>query len=163
MKDGWWSLLYGEHHFLFRSWRRKLQEAGIVDMKLLAVCSTMTATAGEINLISKWFAMIACSALLENWSSINLVWEGREDCVWRECLVTRICTYTWTSRWSLVWFIEVLFCEVKSYSFWVVIVGGMSVVVSHSVGWVWWGRLFFGCSSLWLCVIYVLHIVIYIL
>ena len=116
MKDGWWSLLFGEHHFLFRFWRRKLQEAGIVDMKLLAVCSTMTATAGETNLISKMFAVIACSALLENWSSITLVWEWREDCVWRECLVTRICTYTWTLRWSLVWFNEVLFCEVKSYS-----------------------------------------------
>ena len=46
---------------------------------------------------------------------------------------------------------------------WVVIVGGMSVVFSHSVSWVWWRRLVFGCSSLWLGVIYVLHIMIYIL
>ena len=32
----------------------------------LFVCSTMAATAGEINLISKWFAMIVCSARVEN-------------------------------------------------------------------------------------------------
>ena len=62
MKNGRWSLVFGEHHFLFRSWRRELQEAGVVDRKLLVVCSTMAATAGEINLISKWFAMIVCSA-----------------------------------------------------------------------------------------------------
>ena len=43
-----------------------LQEARVIDMKLLVVCSTMTATASEINLISRWFAMIACSALVEN-------------------------------------------------------------------------------------------------
>ena len=66
MKDGCWSLLFGEHHFLFCSWRRKLQEARIIDMNLLVVCSTMTATTGEINLISEWFAMIVCPAWVEN-------------------------------------------------------------------------------------------------
>ena len=43
-----------------------LQEARIVDMKLLVVRLTIPATAGEINLISRWFPMIACSALVEN-------------------------------------------------------------------------------------------------
>ena len=38
---------------------KKLQEARMVDMNLLVVCSTMTA-------ISKWFAMIVCSAWVEN-------------------------------------------------------------------------------------------------
>ena len=52
--------------FLFGPWRRTLQEAGIIDMKLLVVCLTMTATASDINLISRWFAMVACSALVEN-------------------------------------------------------------------------------------------------
>ena len=37
-------------------------------------------------------------------------------------------------------------------------VGGISVVFSHSVSWMWWGRVVFECSSLWLCVIYILHI-----
>ena len=43
-----------------------LQEARIIDMNLLVVCSTMTATAGEINLISEWFAMIVCPAWVKN-------------------------------------------------------------------------------------------------
>ena len=52
--------------FLVSFLEKKLREARIVDMNLLVVCSTMTATAGEINLISKWFAMIVCSAWVEN-------------------------------------------------------------------------------------------------
>ena len=51
------SLVFGEHHFLFRSWGRELQEARIVDM-IVSCCSTMAATANEINLISRWFTMI---------------------------------------------------------------------------------------------------------
>ena len=62
MDDGRWYLA----SIISCSWRRKLQEAGVVDRKMLVVCSTMAATAGEINLISKWFAMIVCSAWVEN-------------------------------------------------------------------------------------------------
>ena len=70
--------------------------------KRAVVCSTMAATVGEINLISKWFAMIVCSAWAENWIDYHIVWEWHEDHVWRECLVARICAYTWISRWSLI-------------------------------------------------------------
>ena len=121
--------------------------------------STITMSANEINLISMWFAMVVRSALAKNWLCFTLVWEWREDWVCKECLVTRICTYTWTSRWRLVWFNEVLFCEVKSYSksFWVVVVNGKSLVFSHCVGWVWGGHLVSWCSSVWSCMISILH------
>ena len=38
MEDGWWSFVFREHHFFiswFRSGRKKLQEAGIVDIVLV--------------------------------------------------------------------------------------------------------------------------------
>ena len=36
------------------------------NMNLFVVKSAMTATAGEINPISEWFAMIVCPACVEN-------------------------------------------------------------------------------------------------
>ena len=38
-----------------------------MDMNLLACRSTMTVIPNEIKLISKWFAMTGCSALVENY------------------------------------------------------------------------------------------------
>ena len=45
----------------------------------------------EINPISKWFAMSDFSVLVENCLVCSLVWEWRENRVWKGCLVTRIC------------------------------------------------------------------------
>ena len=65
-----------------------------MDGKLLRRHSTTTVIPNEINPISKWFAMSGFSVLLENCFVCSLVWEWREDRVWKGCLVTRICTYS---------------------------------------------------------------------
>ena len=52
-----------------------MHDAGFMDMKLLAFRSTTTVIPNERNLISKWFAMTAGSAFVENWLSITLVLE----------------------------------------------------------------------------------------
>ena len=87
----------------------------------------------------------------------DLVWEWSETRVWRECLVTRICTYTWTSRWSLVWFNGVLCFGIKSYfksfELWLWAAYRLFLAIlwieCDGVVFVSW------CSSLWLCVIYI--------
>ena len=100
-------------HFLIPFWEK--EAPGSWNCRYCSCHSTMTVTATKINLISEWFVMIVCSCSADNRLCLDLVWDWRDDWVWRECLVTRICTYTRTSRCSLVWFNEVLYCEVKSY------------------------------------------------
>ena len=46
------------------------------------------------NLISEWLTMTGFSVSCREHFWVDLVWEWRGDCAWRECLVTRICTYT---------------------------------------------------------------------
>ena len=59
---------------MFRSWRRKLQEAGIVD---ISRHSTMTVTVNKVNLIFKCFF---CDRLFlfGREMSFDLVWKWRE-------------------------------------------------------------------------------------
>ena len=47
--------------------------------EFVSCCSTMTVTADEINLISRWFVLIVRPALAENWLCFVLIWEWRED------------------------------------------------------------------------------------
>ena len=97
------------------------------------------------------FVLVWCGELC-----FDLVWEWREAWVLRECLVTRICTY-WTSMWSLVWFNEVLCCDVKSYfkSFelwlWAAYRLCLAILWIECDGIV----LVSYCSSSWLCMIYI--------
>ena len=97
----------------------------------------------------KCFAMWVLFAFVENCFVISLIWEWREIRVWKGCLVTRICTYTWTSRWSLVWFNEVLRCEVKSKSFklWLCAACRLWLIAILFV------RVVMGSSSLWMFVL----------
>ena len=45
----------------------------------VSCCSTMTVTANEINLISRWFVLIVRPASAENWLCFVIIWEWRED------------------------------------------------------------------------------------
>ena len=94
----------------------------------------------------------ALFVFVENCFVFSLVWEWREVLVWKECLVTRICTYTWASRWSLVRFNEVLFCEVKSYfkSFESWLWAACRLCFSHS-----FVQIRMGSSILWMFVLVV--------
>ena len=51
-----------------------------------------------------------------NIAILNLVWERQVVRLWMQCLVTWICTYTWTSRWPLFCSMDFLFCDAKSFS-----------------------------------------------
>ena len=156
MKDGWWSLVLGEHHFLSvlgehssmklesSTWRCQLsfdndydRQRNQSDFKMVCYDCLFLIGCGE--------------------QCFDLDWEWREARVWRECPVTRICTYTWTSRWSFVCLNEVLGFEVKSYSksfeLWLWAAYRMCsdilwVVRDEVVLAVW-------CSSSWLCMIYI--------
>ena len=59
--------------FLFRSWRRKLQEAGIVDINLsfnIDCDHQVLLLFLEVNLIPEWFVMVVCSCFVENCVSV---------------------------------------------------------------------------------------------
>ena len=60
---------------------------------MLSCHSTTIVIPNEINPISKWFAMSVFSVLVENCFVYSLVWEWRENRVWKGCLVIRICTF----------------------------------------------------------------------
>ena len=66
MKNGCWSLLFDEHHFLFCSWRRKLQEAGVIDRKLLVIVWQRL-----------WLSMKSI------WFQVGLLWSSVLDWLWR--------------------------------------------------------------------------------
>ena len=51
--------------FLFRSWRRKLHEAGIVEI-ILSFNNDCDRKPNKLTLISKWLVMIVCSCSAEN-------------------------------------------------------------------------------------------------
>ena len=88
-------LVFGEHHFLIRFLLKKNVPGRWNDRYELVVLSfDNDCDPNEINPISKWFAMSGFSVLAENCFVFSLVWEGRENRVWKGCLVTRICTYT---------------------------------------------------------------------
>ena len=60
--------------FLFRSWRRKLQEAGIVDISLSFNNygeRQLLLLFLEVNLIPKWCVMVVCSCFLKNCVSVS--------------------------------------------------------------------------------------------
>ena len=73
---------------LFRSWRWKLQEARIKDISLSFNndCDRQQSQSD--------FQMVCYDrfVLFGGELCFDLVWEWRETRVWRECLVTRICT-----------------------------------------------------------------------
>ena len=75
--------------FLFRSWRRKLQEAGNVEVPL-SFNNDCNRQQNQSD-----FQMVCYDVLFLFGEELcfDLVWEWREARVWRECLVTRICTY----------------------------------------------------------------------
>ena len=120
----------------------------------------MTLSANKINLISKWFVMIVCLVRSRE-LCFDLVWEWHEARVWRECLVTWICTYTWTSRWPLVWFNEV-HCDVKEYFKYFQLLLWAAYRLCLAILWNQCVRvvLFSWYSSSWLCVIYFTALII---
>ena len=96
---------------------------------------------------------------------LNLVWERHVVRLWRQCLVTWICTYTWTSRWRFFCLQWVSFAAMPSRTsdlLIVLFVGSMSVGFLPFRSWI-----VIGLSSSLLLVfglytIYILHCIIYI-
>ena len=96
------TLVFGEHHIFLPA----------------SSCDNDWVFATKSILISEWLAMSGFSVLRgELLLCLILAWEWRGDCAWRgdAWLLGSVRTLG-SSRWSLVWFNEVLFCEVKSYS-----------------------------------------------
>ena len=74
---------------LFRSWRMKLHEAGIID-SILSFNNDCDRQQNQSDFLVVCYDRLF---LFGRKLCFDIVWECREARVWRECLVTRICTY----------------------------------------------------------------------
>ena len=134
--------------FLFRSWRRKLQEAGMVDIIL-------SFNIGCDRKQNQFDFQLVCYDHLFLFGGELTVFRSCMGMVWRLSLEGMPCNsdlYVYLNIEVVIGLIQwspLLRSQVVLQFTWVVIVGGISVVFSHSVDWVWGGRLVSWCSSLW--------------
>ena len=144
--------------FLFRSWRKKLQEAEIVDV-ILSFNNDCDRQQNQSDFQMVCYDICSCSA----WRTVFRSCLGK---AWSSSLEGMPCNsdmYVYLSIEVVIGLIQwspLLRCQVVIQILWVVVVGGISVVFSHSVEWVWWSRLsflmlvFVIVFDLYYCIIY---------
>ena len=153
MEDGWWSFVLCELHSYSGLGGMNSRKLGL---SMLFCHSPMTETVNKINLISKWFVMIVCS-----WSVWGTVFRSELVMAWSSSLEGMPCNSDLNVYLNievvirLLQWSPLLRTQVVLQILWVVVVSGISVVFSHSVGFVWWSRL--SCLMLVFVIVYDLY------